>query len=116
MTRSELRRRINALHDEDTEREVARSFAERRWMVEHRQSPVIGRWTVARVSGFAGLVITLVTGWVWVGGRYFAPSNELEPVRHRSSAVSVGPSTRTWHGPSQLASNWMVLSRGSGLP
>ena len=80
MTRSELRRRINALHDEDTEREVARSFAERRWMVEHRQSPVIGRWTVARVSGFAGLVITLVTGWVWVGGRYFAPSNELEPV------------------------------------
>ena len=81
MTGSELRRRLKALNDGHTGQDATRVSKGGRRVIERRQSqPVIGRGTVARVSGFAGLVIMPLVGLVWVGERYFAPSNETGPV------------------------------------
>ncbi len=61
---------------------------------ERRKSqPVIGRRTLVRVSGFAGLAVTLSVGLVWVDRRYSAPSSGLEPVRAPARTINDARST-----------------------
>ena len=82
MTGSELRRRIKALDNRYTDQDAARpSRGWRRGGERRKSQPVIGRRTLVRVSGFAGLAVTLSVGLVWVDRRYSAPSSGLEPVR-----------------------------------
>ena len=89
MTGTELRRRVKALDDGHTGQDATWASRGGRRVVERRQSqPVIGRGTVARVSGFAGLAIMLLVGLVWVGERYFAPSNKTGPVLPPARVVS----------------------------
>ena len=89
MTGSELRRRLKALNDGQTGRDATMASRGVRRVVERHQSqPVIGRGTVARVSGVAGLTIMLLVGLVWVGKRYVALSNETAPVLPSARVVS----------------------------
>ena len=89
MTGSELRWRLKALNDGHTGRDATGASRGVRRVVERRQlQPVIGRGTVARVSGVAGLTIMLLVGLVWVGERYVALSDETGPVLPAARVVS----------------------------
>ena len=92
MTGSELRRRIKAL--DNTEQDAAWPSRGWRRVVERRTSqPMIDRGTLARISGFAGLAVTLYVGLVWVDARYFRPDSEVEPVLPPAREVSGARST-----------------------
>ena len=89
MTGGELRRRLKALDDGHTGQDATSASRGGRRVVERRQSQSgIGRGTVARVSGVAGLAILLLIGLVSVGERYFALSNETGPVQPPAQVVS----------------------------
>ena len=94
MTGSELRRRIKALDNRYTDQDAARpSRGWRRGGERRKSQPVIGRRTLVRVSGFAGLAVTLSVGLVWVDRRYSAPSSGLEPVRAPARTINDARST-----------------------
>ena len=85
MTGSELRRRLKALDNKHTEQDAAwPSRGWRRVVARRTSQPVIGRGTLARVSGFASLAVTLYVGLVWV----FGPSSGVEPVLAPAREVS----------------------------
>ena len=89
MTGSELRRRLKALNDGQTGRDATwASRGVRRVVERHQSQPVIGRWTVARVSGVAGLTIMLLVGLAWVGKPYVALLNETGPVLPSARVIS----------------------------
>ena len=95
MTGSELRRRLKALDNKHTELNAAwPSTGWRRVVARRTPQPVIGRRTLACVSGFAGLAVTLYVGLVWwVDARYFGPSSGVEPVLAPAQEVSGARST-----------------------
>ena len=89
MPGSELRRRIKALDNRHTELAAAGpSRGWRRVVARRKAQPMIGRAPLVRVSGFAGLAVTLCVGLVWVDARYSAPSSGVEPVLTPAQEVS----------------------------
>ena len=81
MTLMELRRRINALHDDNVGHQAAGPSQSTQRMVERCRFLMIRRGNSVRTGGFAGFGIVLLALLVWVGGRYVPPSNDRDPVQ-----------------------------------
>ena len=88
MTLRELRRRLNALLQDDVGDQPAGPSEWAQWMVERCRFLMIHRGSSVRTGGLAGLGITLLALLVWVGGRSVPPSNDLEPVQVPATVVS----------------------------
>ena len=101
MTGSELRRRLKALDNKHTEQDAAwPSRGWRRVVARRTSQPVIGRGTLARVSGFASLAVTLYVGLAEQRGRTSpGPSagSQRRPT-HRRSGGRQARASSPWTG------------------